>query len=167
MSGRGPFDPTRLFQALDKAQIDYIMVGGLALGAHGVPRGTKDLDICPSPDAANLGRLAEFLVSVKAESIDAGEFVADELPTHDFEGLKAGGNFRLRTDLGQLDVMQYLEPFEKDSWKTLSRRSEERRLAGVTIRVCSYEDLLAMKEAAGRDQDRIDASNLRAARRGL
>jgi hypothetical protein len=63
--------------------------------------------------------------------------------------------------------MQHLEPFEDDTWETLDKHSEERHLAGVTIRVCSYEDLLAMKEAAGRDQDRIDVNNLKAARREL
>jgi hypothetical protein len=164
---RGPFDPTRLFQALDEAQIDYIMIGGLALGAHGAPRGTKDLDICPNPDAANLGRLADFLASVHAKNIDEDEFDADELPNHDLEGLQGGGDFRLLTDLGPLNVMQYLEPFEDDTWGTLDKHSEERHLAGVTIRVCGYEDLLQMKEAAGRGQDRIDVNNLKAARREL
>jgi hypothetical protein len=166
MNGR-PFDPTQLFQALDKAQIDYIMVGGFALGAHGAPRGTKDLDICPDPDSRNLGRLASFLASVNARNIDQGEFEPGEFPRHDLEGLKGGGNFRLLTDLGPLDVMQHLEPFEDNTWQTLYKHSEERHLAGVTIRVCGYEDLLAMKEAAGRDQDVIDVNNLKAARREL
>ncbi len=45
--------------------------------------------------------------------------------------------------------------------------AEERRAFGTTVRVCSYEDLLEMKQAAGRDQDRIDIENLKAARREL
>ncbi len=164
---RGPFDPTRLFRALDQAGVDYIMVGGLAVGAHGAPRGTKDLDICPDPDDGNLRRLADFLAEVDARSIDATDFAAGELPAHDFAGLRGGGNFRLNTRIGPLDLMQYLAPFEDDTWEALDRQAEDRHVAGVTIRVCSYEDLLTMKEAAGRAQDRIDVSNLEAARREL
>jgi hypothetical protein len=37
------------------------LIGGLAVNAHGVIRSTKDVDICPSPDAANLARLADLL----------------------------------------------------------------------------------------------------------
>lgn len=164
---RGPFDPTRLFLALDEARIDYVLVGGLAVGAHGAPRATRDVDICPNPDEANLARLADFLRLVNARAADATEFAEDELPPHDLGGLKAGGNFRLHTDLGPLDVMQFLEPFDERMWATLDAHAEQRHLAGVRIRVCGYEDLLRMKEAAGRDQDRIDVSNLKAARSEL
>lgn len=160
-------DPKALFKALAQAEIDYVLIGGLAVGAHGAIRGTKDLDICPDPDEANRRRLANFLDSVDAVNTDAGEFAANEFRAHDFEGLRDGGNFRLRTRLGDLDVMQYVDPFEDDAWAVLDKHAEKRSVFGETVRVCSYEDLLEMKQAAGRDQDRIDVQSIKAARREL
>ena len=160
-------DPAGLFQALAEAKIDYVLIGGLALGAHGASRATKDVDICPNPEESNLRRLADLLRSIDAVNVDRGEFDAGELPAHDFEGLRGGGDFRLRTRLGALDVMQYVDPFEDRAWKTLNKHAETRKAFDCTIRVCSYEDLLAMKRAAGRDQDLIDIENIKAARREL
>lgn len=162
-------DPTELFKALAAAKIDYILIGGLAVSAHGSIRATEDMDICPDPKSENLHRLADFLVDVEAVSLDEDEFEAGELPAHDFEGLKGGGNFRLRTKLGALDIMQHVEPFGEKTWLALDKNAVSRQPYGpsITIRVCSYEDLVEMKRAAGRDQDRVDLNNLKAARREL
>lgn len=179
MSGRGrrsrntgpprpvALDPAEIFRALAEATIDYVLIGGLAVGAHGAGRATRDVDICPNPSTANLRRLADLLVEIGAVDLDAEEFEPDELPAHDFEGLHAGGNLRLRTRLGDLDVMQYVKPFGDNTWAVLNKHSEERRPFGHRLRVCDYETLIQMKRAAGRSQDRIDIENLKAARREL
>lgn len=163
--GPGTFDPRALFEALADARIGYIIVGGLAVAAHGSIRATEDLDICPDPDEANLERLAGLLAELDAVSADADEFDPGELVAHDLEGLRSGGNFRLHTKLGALDVMQHLEPAR--SWKTLDRSAETRKVFGIEVRVCGVRDLLAMKTAAGRPQDRIDIQDLKAANRDL
>ena len=46
-----------LFELFNKHKVDYIIVGAYALGFHGAPRYTGDLDILIKPDAAN----AKFL----------------------------------------------------------------------------------------------------------
>jgi hypothetical protein len=164
---REVLDPAALFRSLADAEIEYVLVGGLAVAAHGAPRATGDLDICPNPVEVNLRRLAGFLESVEAVSVEEGELDPDELPACDLEGLRGGGNFRLRTTLGALDVMQWLKPFEDDTWQALNKRAERRQVFDQTIRLCSYEDLIKMKQAAGRDQDLIDINNIKAARREL
>jgi hypothetical protein len=166
-SKRVVLDPVAVFEALGDAEVDYVLIGGLAVGAHGAGRATRDVDICPNPSESNLRRLADLLESIDAVSADEDEFGADELPPHDLEGLKAGGNFRLRTRIGALDVMQYVEPFGGETWSTLDKHAEDRQAFGQTVRVCGYENLLEMKQAAGRDLDRIDIENLKAARREL
>lgn len=180
MSGRGAgnedgdaprprevLDPRQLFIALAEAGINYILVGGFAVAAHGAPRASDDLDICPDPDSANLKRLADFLKAIDARNIDEDEFEPGELPPHDREGLQGGGNFRLRTRLGKFDVMQYLRPFEEKSWEILDKHAETREVFGHRIRVCSYQDLIEMKSAADRPKDRIDIVDVKAARRDL
>ena len=55
------FDLRALLEALYGHGIDFVVIGGVAVGAHGFIRGTEDLDIVPDPDADNLKRLAEAL----------------------------------------------------------------------------------------------------------
>ena len=51
------FAPERIVAALNDAGIAYVIVGGIAVAAHGVVRATRDLDLVPEPDAANLDSL--------------------------------------------------------------------------------------------------------------
>lgn len=48
----------QILRRLTEAEVKFVVVGGLALGAWGVVRGTKDVDIVVAPDAENLKRLA-------------------------------------------------------------------------------------------------------------
>lgn len=164
---REVLDPRALFEALAEAEIDYVLVGGFAVAAHGRIRASEDLDICPGPTRENLERLADFLVEVEASNLDADEFNEGELVPHDSDGLSQGGNFRLRTRLGKFDVLQHLEPFGEKTWKTLDKNAEPREVFGHRIRVCGYEDLIEMKTAAGRPIDRSDIADIKAARREL
>jgi hypothetical protein len=158
-----PLKPDRLIGVLLDHGVEFIVVGAFAVAAHGHPRGTKDVDICPDPDAENLRRLAAALDELNAEPLDLGELKGEFDRRPDFEGLEAGGNWCLATRLGQLDVMQFLSGLER-GYADLKPHAEERDFVGHRVRFCSYEDLIAMKEAAGRDQDLIDVRNLRAAR---
>lgn len=162
-----PLDPDSLFAALDQARIDYVLVGGFAVSAHGSVRATKDVDICPSPEEGNLRRLAELLRDLEAASMDLDELEDQHDVKPDLAGLRGGGNFRMRTRFGVLDVMQYLEPFQEGSWNRLRKNAEEVHLDGRRLLVCSYDDLLEMKQAAGRDQDLLDIRNLKASRSQL
>lgn len=157
-----PLKPDRLLDTLFDHEVGFIVIGGFAVAAHGHPRGTKDIDICPNPEDANLHRLATALEELDAESLAAEELPEFEL-TPDFAGLSAGGNWTLKTRYGRLDVMQHLEGFDQ-GYADLAPHTEERNFLGHRVRFCGYEDLLRMKEAAGRDQDLIDIRNLKAAR---
>ena len=131
--------------------------------AHGVVRATKDLDICPDPERENLARLARLLGELRATQADTGDFLAHELPydptrPHDLE---QGGNFRLLTDLGALDVMQWISGVDADlAYMVLDTQAVEVEWHGLQIRVASLEHLRAMKRAAGRPQDLKDLADL-------
>lgn len=160
-------DHRALVDALCQADVQFVVVGAFAVAAHGAVRGTQDLDICPDPDEGNLRRLSNVLVAIDARLVDSGEF-EDELDiVPDLEGLKGGGNFRLDTRFGGLDVMQDLKPFGSTTWDRLRARADRRELGGHQILIASYEDLLRMKQASKRPQDLIDVENLKAARREL
>jgi hypothetical protein len=169
---RRPLDPEPLLSALVDHRIGFIVVGGYAVAAHGHVRATKDIDICPDPADDNLARLAVALIELEAEPIGLEEFaVADEFDlTPDVEGLGQGGNWTLMTKYGRLDVMQHLAGLGEDGgggWDELARHAITRKFLGHECLFCSYEDLLRMKQGAGRPQDRIDIESLKAARSEL
>jgi hypothetical protein len=161
--------PEPLLAALANHGVEYLIVGGFAVSAHGFPRATKDIDICPEPSDANLGRLAGALADLHAELIGVEEFEGEFDLEPNLEGLKLGGNWVLMTKHGRLDVMQHLKGLGEDGggWAELRPRAEKRIFLGHETLFCSYEDLVKMKTAAGRDQDRVDIRTLKAQRHDL
>src|SRR4051812_49786551 len=61
------FAPEQLVAALNAADVAYVIVGGIAVAAHGVVRATADLDIVPDGRPENLDRLADTLSELGAE----------------------------------------------------------------------------------------------------
>ena len=163
-----PLEPARLLQELQAAGVEYVLIGGLAVNAHGVIRSTKDVDICPAPDWGNLTRLAAWLREIGVRQLGVGQhgFEREDLPFDPTraEDLAQGGNFRLETPLGVLDIMQWIPGINADNaYATLAHDAETAVAFGIEIRVCSLEALLVMKRAAGRPQDLQDLDDLKTA----
>ena len=159
-----------LLAALDAHEIEYVVIGGFAVAAHGYPRATKDVDICPNPSRSNLRRLADALEELEATPIDLDEFEGEFDLKPDYKGLRHGGNWTLVTKHGRLDILQSFS-FDSDDglggYADIAGHAVHRSLRGRQLRFCSYEDLLTMKRATGRDQDLIDVESLKQARREL
>jgi hypothetical protein len=156
-------DPFPLLRTLHERGVEYVVVGGFAVNAHGVIRVTKDLDIVPNPTDENLGRLATTLRDLNARILDTSDFQADELPADPTrkEDLAMGGNFCMSTRLGRLDVMQWLSGIDsEDLHGRLVAGAIKSDVDGIPIQVCGLEDLRAMKRAAGRPQDLEDLRRL-------
>jgi predicted nucleotidyltransferase len=149
----------QILRRLTEAEVRFVVIGGLALGAWGVVRGTKDVDIVVAPDADNVKRLAAVAEEIHGH-VHAGEsFLSSQLS---IAGQVAGGEqVAIETDLGRLDIVQGLDgipPYDE-----LHARSTKAEILGVEVAVCSIEDLKAMKRAAGRTRDLADLEDLDAA----
>lgn len=109
-------DPAALLRVLGEAEVDYVVIGGLAVIAHGVQRFTKDIDVCPSPSRDNLERLARLLTEIEARQLGVGDFAAPAFPfdPRNAGELAEGGNFRLDTRFGILDLMQRVPGIEAE-----------------------------------------------------
>jgi predicted nucleotidyltransferase len=148
-----------ILRRLVKAEAKFVVIGGLALGARGVVRAPKDIDVVVAPDPANLKRVAEVAVAAGGH-VQRGEALLGSPPS--IAALLASGEqVAIETDLGRLDVVQGLEGVP--AYEELRSRANEAEVLGVNVAVCSVEDLRAMKRAAGRGQDLVDLENLDAA----
>ncbi len=147
-----------LLRRLAAADAEFIVVGGLAVSAWGVVRGTKDVDVVVAPGVENLKRVAEVAVAANGY-VQQGESMLGS-PISIASALADGEQVAIETDLGRLDVIQGLEgvpPYEE-----LRGRATDAEVLGVTVAVCSVEDLKAMKRAAGRTRDLADLEDLEA-----
>jgi hypothetical protein len=143
--------------------VEFLVIGGVAVGYHGHVRATKDVDVVPAPDSANLERLTLVLKKLDAEVEGAGEFQSGELPDPlDPKALALGGNWVLQTRLGRLDIMQWIG--DDALWEKLAPAAIEDEIGDLPIKMVSYEDLVAMKEQAARPEDLTDLQRLREAR---
>jgi hypothetical protein len=157
-----------LLAALTAREVEFVIVGGYAVAAHGFVRATKDIDICPDPSDDNLRRLAAAIAALEATPIGLEEFEGECDLKPDLEGLRMGGNWMLMTKHGRLDVMQTFNlegaGEGEGGYSDLAAHAVERIFLGHRVRFCSYDDLLRMKRAAGRAQDKVDVETLKAAR---
>ncbi len=157
-----------LLRALCEHDVEFVVIGGFAVGLHGYVRATKDVDIVPAPDEANVSRLWDALLALDARPAEFGDFAPDEMPVpFTRAGLVEGtGNWALYTRLGRLDLMPYVEdddgelPFAE---LRAAADSEEFEEIGARLWFASAQHLIAMKEHAGRDEDLRDVAALRAA----
>ena len=104
-----------------------------------------------------------MLGEIDAHNFGTGEFDPAEFPFDPRNGadLRAGGNFVLATRLGRLDLMQWVPGVPGDlAFEHLTRNAVETSLGGRPVRVCSRDDLISMKRAAGRAQDLLDVEQL-------
>jgi hypothetical protein len=148
-----------LLARLAEADVRFVLVGGLALGAWGVIRGTKDCDIVPDPTPENLDRLTAVVVRLSGRVQQGESLLGSESSIAAL--LKGGERALISTRLGDLDVVQGLEGVPP--YGELRAQAIEVEIANATIAICSLEHLRAMKRAAGRPRDSVDLDDLDAA----
>ncbi|HVW18541.1 MAG TPA: nucleotidyl transferase AbiEii/AbiGii toxin family protein [Solirubrobacteraceae bacterium] len=145
----------RLLRALAEAEIDFVVVGGVAVNALGYQRYTKDLDIVYATDQANLDALGAVLVELNARLKGVGEDVPF---VPDGRTLRGTRILTLDSDAGQIDLL--VEPPGAPAYAELKARAFTATPHGIEVLVASLEDMLSMKRAAGRGPDTIDVQAL-------
>jgi predicted nucleotidyltransferase len=148
-----------LLRRLASGNVRFVLIGGFAVNAWGVIRGTKDVDIVADPDPANFARLAEGAAAAGGRVQTRDAFVSSAAGIAAL--LADGARVQIETDLGPLDVVQGLAGVP--SYEALRSRAADVEIAGVAISVCSLEDLRSMKRAAGRTRDLADLEDLETA----
>jgi hypothetical protein len=149
-----------LLGRLARAEVDFVVVGGVAVVFQGYGRATKDLDITYATSDDNLRRLGEVLLALHARQ----RGVPEDVPfVPDGRTLARTRLLTLETDDGSLDLLA--DPPGAPPYATLRERADRVDLDGLVVAVAALDDLLAMKRAAGRPQDLVDIDALEVARR--
>lgn len=137
-----------LLRALRGAEVDFILVGGVAATVHGSARLTLDLDVVYSRSPANLERLALALTPYHPYLRGAPR----GLPFRwDAATLARGLNFTLTTDLGDIDLLG--EITGGGLYADLLPYSIVIQVFGIECRCLGLERLIHVKRAAGRPKD--------------
>ncbi len=150
------FDLRALLEALYEQDVRFVVIGGVAVGAHGFVRGTEDLDLVPDPDPENLTRLTQALELLDSTLPTVGGRPFDS--SSDAGVIRMGGNVTAMTRFGGLDVVQRAQGVP--SYSQLSEDAVASELLGIPVQVCSLTRLREMKRAQNRTQDQLDLENL-------
>ncbi len=149
-----PLDAELILRVLFDHQVDYVLVGGLAVQTHGHTRTTIDVDLIPAPDPVNLERLAAALNELEATVVNPGaEGVAISARM-----LPRATLWQFATRHGAIDVLH--DAPGAPAYDDLRRGALEIRLSGMQIAVAGRDDLISMKRASGRPVDLDDLAAL-------
>jgi predicted nucleotidyltransferase len=155
-------DIRTIFRALNDAEVRYLIVGGLAVVAHGYVRFTQDIDLVIQLERENVLRAMNALTAIGYRPlipVDAAQF-ADERLRQQWRDDKAMIVFQMlnpERESTRIDVF-VTEPFVFEEEFEKAKRHKWGDLQAPVLRI---EALIAMKQAAGRPQDLADAALLR------
>lgn len=151
MAAEPGFDPLQVIRALNAHGVDFMIVGGFAVAAHGVVRATRDLDLVVDRGLGNAERLSAALSDLGAESAtEPSAELTPELLARRADRLLATrfGDVHLLRDVPGLPTFRELLP------------GTQIELEGERVLVCSLADLRRAKSAAGRAKDLVDLAEL-------
>ncbi len=151
---RGRFVESRLnrdyndiLSALCAEGAEFLIVGAYAVGVHGIPRATGDIDIWVRPTGENATRVMRALKRFGAALLD---LIEEDLATADTV-------FQMGVAPSRIDVITGISgvTFER-AWPSRVTVAIE----GLTVPVIGREDLLLNKAASGRPKDLADLAAL-------
>jgi predicted nucleotidyltransferase len=156
-------DYRTLFKEMNEADVDYMLIGGLAVNFYGIPRMTYDLDLMIALHPENIlnlvSRLIEWGYKPRAP-VDPRE-LADAEKRRSWireKNMKAFSFYNEKEAIGEVDILIDLPmPYEE-----LRERARVFDIEGTRVPVVSVQDLIDLKLRAGRQQDLSDAEHLKA-----
>ncbi len=154
-------DVEAILRALNDADVRYLIVGGLAVVAHGYVRYTADVDIVLDLERDNALRAMKALDAIAYRPlvpVDATDF-ADEEKRRVWIREKNMLVFQMRNpdrESTRLDIFvkepfAFTEEFAQAKWE---------EVAGIRAPVLRYDELIRLKRSSGRPQDLIDIDQL-------
>ena len=151
-----------VFREFERQGVEYLLVGGVAVNIYGYVRMTMDLDIMVDLSEDNLSRIIgvmEKLGFSPRVPVDPHDLIAEEKRVEwtEKKGAVVFTFIDLKKPFRQIDVF-LINPM---SFSEAYARRKIMAIGGITLSVACLDDLIAMKERAGRPRDLEDASHLK------
>jgi hypothetical protein len=142
---RLPDDFKDFLNSLNKNNVEYLLLGGWAVGICGAPRATGAMDVFIAVDDENLDKLLKALY----------EFGAPTVPKEHFKEI--GRVFRMGRSPIRIEILNQASGIDFQSCYT---RRKVVKVDDIDISIISEIDLLKNKSASGREKDIADLRNL-------
>jgi len=143
----GP-DLSAILEGLIKADVKFILVGGLAAVVQGAPVTTMDVDIVHKRSSENIGKLLGFLKSISAFHRRPDDKVIQ--PTE--RDISGEGHALFATRLGPIDVLSVIE--EGKTYDDLIEHTVDVKFRGHTIKVLDLKMMIELKRASRDPKDK-------------
>jgi len=157
-----------LFRALHNHQVRYLLVGGLAMNLHGVPRMTMDVDVVLALDDANL--YAFFACARELDLVPQApvpmEALKDPVQRRNWVEQKHMIAFAFSAPGAAGATVDVLIHHPLDTAAAMNA-AQIRQIDGVPVRLCAIDDLIRLKQGTGRKQDASDIEHLLRIQGGL
>jgi len=141
-----PSDFLEFLKLLSDHKVEYLLIGGYAVGYWGYPRATGDMDIwiaCAEETAQRM--VAVYRDFGLVQGIDASLF------------LNPRGILRMGLPPNRLEVTTYIDGVD---FPSCFRRRVEQKVEGIVVNLIGLADLRLNKAASGRNKDLADLENL-------
>ncbi len=153
---------TDILTLLAKHDVDFVVVGGYAVAAHGSSFVTQDVDICCDFSPDNLLRLQKALGKTHPVHRMTPKRLPLVLTPESCEGIN---NLYLDTDIGQVDCLGSV--LGVGGFEEVKQRSVPVIIDGFTCRLIELGALIEAKKAMGRPRDLAAVQELEAIKEKL
>ncbi len=138
-------DTEKLLKLLKEHKVYFVVIGATAFPVHGYSRATLDIDIFIKPDRPNAEKTWK---SLKEFGYDMTDVTVEELLTK-------------KLLIRQYAVETDIHPFVKGAtFEKVWKNKVKAKFGDIFVNFASLEDLIKMKQAAGRAQDLQDLKYL-------
>ena len=136
-----------MLQILLDNGVKFLLVGAYAMGAHGYPRATGDIDIWVEPTAENSTRVYRSVAAFGAplHEIDEATFAKPDVV------------FQIGVAPRRIDIITTISGVGFDD---AYQQRQIVEIEDLSIPILSLGNLIKNKRATGRDKDRLDADQL-------
>jgi hypothetical protein len=140
-------DYREMLQLLSEEQVDFMIVGAYALGTHGYPRASGDIDIWVKPDPFNSRKIYKALARFGAplEGIKPDDFSTE------------GIIFQIGVIPRRIDIITKVDGV---TYKEADEDKISVEIGELNIPVISLEKLIKNKSATGREKDELDIKTI-------
>ncbi len=142
-----PQDFEEFLKLLNKNKVEYLLVGGYAVGYYGYPRATADMDIWVATSQKNAGRIISVLKEFGFDVPDLSEDIF----------LKEKQVIRMGQPPMRIELLTTLSGVGFDE---CFKKRTQAEISGIKVNVISLKHLKTNKAAAGRYSDKADLEKL-------